>query len=131
MKIRVLQPRTVKCGLVHIFFCYEDLIVAHIAIQEANHLVTQCAIDQQIGNGHRVLVLRSSSVEVSKVHAYSYLPRVLLLDQDDVRNPICKATWLYEPSLQQPVHLLLHPSNNFWLEVLGSLFIWSKNGFNR
>jgi hypothetical protein len=120
----------VEHGLAHIFFRLEDLIVARIAIQEANHLVTRRAIDQQIDHGHRVLVLRSGSIEVSKIHAYPYLPCVLLLYWDDVRNPISKSTWLYEPSLQQLIHLLLHHSDDFWLEVPGSLFIWCKIGFN-
>jgi hypothetical protein len=117
--------------LAHIFFRHVDLIVARIAVQEVNHLVTRRAIDQQIGNGHRVLVLWSGSVEVSKVHAYPYLSRVLLLHWDNVRNPICIATWLYKPGLQQLIHRLLHLSDNLWLEVLGSLFIWYKTGFNR
>jgi hypothetical protein len=51
------------------FFHHEDLIVASIAVQEANHLVTRRTIDQQIINEHRVLILRSGSVEVSKVYA--------------------------------------------------------------
>jgi hypothetical protein len=38
---------------------------------------------------------------------------------------------LYEPGLQQPIHLLLNPSYDLRLEVPSSLFIWSKTGFNR
>jgi hypothetical protein len=58
------EPRTAECGHVHIFFLHEDLIVAHIVVQEANHPVTRRAIDQQIGNRHRVLVLQSASAKV-------------------------------------------------------------------
>jgi hypothetical protein len=72
-----------------------------------------------------------AQVEVSKIHTYPYLPHVILLYRDDVRNPICIATWPYEPGLQQPIHLFLHPSDDLWLEVPGSLFIRSKIGFNQ
>jgi hypothetical protein len=38
------------------------MIVTHIAVQEANHLVTRHTIDQKISNRHRVLILWSGSV---------------------------------------------------------------------
>jgi hypothetical protein len=77
--------------------------------RQQNTVLRYHSTNQERASGTRP---SSGSVEVSKIHAYPYLPRVLLLYWDDIRNPLCIATWLYEPGLQQLIHLFLHPSDD-------------------
>src|SRR6185503_13172780 len=56
-------------SLVHVFWGHEDLVVTSISVHETHHFVASSGVDQCLCNRHRVFILRSCSVEISKIDA--------------------------------------------------------------
>ncbi|PUV26772.1 hypothetical protein PAHAL_J014400 [Panicum hallii] len=66
-----------ECGFVYILRGHKNLVITSVTINETQDFLTSSRIDQCLCNRHWVLILRSSPVEVSEVHANS--PSAVLL----------------------------------------------------
>src|SRR6185436_18379266 len=96
-------------SLVHVFRGHEDLVATGITVHETHHLVASSGVDQCFCNRPRVFILRSCSVEISKIDADTP-SAILLLHRHHTGDPLCTPARPDEPSIQ---HLL-----NFFLDFL-------------
>ncbi|PVH36574.1 hypothetical protein PAHAL_6G108200 [Panicum hallii] len=104
-----------ECGFVYILRGHENLVITSVAIHETQDLVTSSRIDQHLYNRHWIFILRSSSVEVSEVHADTP-SAILLLYRTSVF--ICRARcWNGQNSLLRGSRCLTIRLSNLGISV--------------
>src|SRR6185503_42354 len=71
----------------YIFFGHEYLIVTGVTIKKTNDTMSESLIDQHIGYRHRIFILGSSFIKISKINAHSNFLRILFLNGHNIRYP--------------------------------------------
>jgi hypothetical protein len=70
------------------FFLDRDLVVAGVAVEEADQVVARCGVDDLINPQQPKGVLGAVLVEVGIVDTHPPLVRVLLADEDRASGPL-------------------------------------------
>jgi hypothetical protein len=62
------KHRTYEGCLGHVLFCHKKIIITGITIQKADNPMSQSVVSKHIGCRRRILIFRSSSIHISKIH---------------------------------------------------------------
>lgn len=92
-------PRVDERGLVLIFGFDLDLVIPGESIHKREDLISKIVIQYLINERRGIIILRTCLAQIPKISANVNFS-ILLIDCNQVRNPICQRDRLYEADFQ-------------------------------